>query len=221
VIIRHDALRLHNYKTNWEKYGEEIANNINLKIILKNPEDLDSAIETLIKVMQQAALQSTPPLAPHKCMNNTPLEIKELLREKERQRALWQRTHFPAHKTRYNQLTDKLKTKLKKMREASFTDYVHNHSRHDYSICKPVKNIRKPKEFSPPIRTTSTIGPWARSNKEKSEHFPQHFANLFTPHNEERDQKIEKKNIYGSSHRFTTNFTDYHPEGNQRSDQII
>jgi hypothetical protein len=44
--------------------------------MLKNPEDLDSAFETLTKVIEQAALQSTPPLAPHKCMNNIPLEIK-------------------------------------------------------------------------------------------------------------------------------------------------
>jgi hypothetical protein len=78
VIIRHNALKLHNFKTNWGKYREEIANNTNLKIMLKNPEDLDSAIETLTKVMQQGALQSPPPLAPHKCMNNTPLEIKQI-----------------------------------------------------------------------------------------------------------------------------------------------
>jgi hypothetical protein len=57
---------------------------------------------------------------------------------------------------------------------------------------KPIKNIRKPKEFSPPILTTSNTGPWARNNKEKSELFPQHFGNIFTPHNEERDQEIEK-----------------------------
>jgi hypothetical protein len=69
---------------NWKKYREEVANNINLKIMLKNPEDLDLAIETLTKVMQQAALQSTPPLVPHKCMNNTPLEIQQLLGEKKK-----------------------------------------------------------------------------------------------------------------------------------------
>jgi hypothetical protein len=74
VIIKHNALRLHNYKTNW-KNAEKKCQNINLKIMLTNPEDLDSAIETLTKVMQQAALQSTPPLVPHKCMNNIPLEI--------------------------------------------------------------------------------------------------------------------------------------------------
>jgi hypothetical protein len=43
--------KLHNYKTNLEKYREEITNNINLKIKLKTQEDLKLAIETLTKVM--------------------------------------------------------------------------------------------------------------------------------------------------------------------------
>jgi hypothetical protein len=51
VIIRYNALRLHYYKTNWEKYKEETTNDINLKIMLKTPEDLDSAIETLTEVI--------------------------------------------------------------------------------------------------------------------------------------------------------------------------
>jgi hypothetical protein len=49
---------------------------------LKTEEDLELAIETLTKVMQQAATQSTPPLEPQKRFNNIPLEIKQLLREK-------------------------------------------------------------------------------------------------------------------------------------------
>jgi hypothetical protein len=72
-------------------------------------------------------------------MNYTPPKIKQLLRENRKARVLWQRTHFPSKKNRYNQLINKLKTKLKEMREASFTDYIHNLSRHDYSIWKPLK----------------------------------------------------------------------------------
>jgi hypothetical protein len=33
VTITHNTPILHNYKTNWEKYREEITNNINLKIV--------------------------------------------------------------------------------------------------------------------------------------------------------------------------------------------
>jgi hypothetical protein len=108
VTIRHNTPRLHNYKTNWEKYREEITNNINLKIKLKTQEDLELAIETLTKVMQQSATQSTLPLEPQKRFNNITLEIKQLLREKRKARAMWHRTHTPIDKTRYNQLTNKL-----------------------------------------------------------------------------------------------------------------
>jgi hypothetical protein len=71
-------------------------------------------------------------------------------------------------KTKYNQLTNKLKAKLKEMRDASFTDYsIHSLSRYDYWIWKPIKNRRKPNIASPPIRaTTPTAGPWARSDIE-------------------------------------------------------
>jgi hypothetical protein len=65
------------------------------------------------------------------------------------------------------------------MRDASFTDYIHNLSRYNFSIWKPIKNRRKPNEASPPIRAkTPTAGPWARSDKEKSELFAKHFANI-------------------------------------------
>jgi hypothetical protein len=97
---------------------------------LKTQEDIELAIETLTKVMQQAATQSTPPLEPQKCFNNIPLEIKQLLREKRKGGAMWYRTHIPTDKTKYNQLTNKLKTKLKEIRDASFTDYIHSLSRY-------------------------------------------------------------------------------------------
>jgi hypothetical protein len=139
MTIRHNTPRLHNYKTNWEKYRGEITKNINLKIKLKTQEDLELALETLTKVMQQAATQSTPPMEPQKRFNNIPLEMKQLLREKQNARAMWHRTHIPTDKTKYNQLTNKLKAKLKEMRDASFTDYTHSLSRYDYSIWKPIK----------------------------------------------------------------------------------
>jgi hypothetical protein len=79
------------------------------------------------------------------------------------------------------------------MRNASFTDYIHSLSRYDYSIWKPIKNKIKPNVASPPIRaTTPTAGPWASSDKEKSELFAQHFANIFTPHNDAKDHEIER-----------------------------
>jgi ribosome recycling factor len=61
---------------------------------LRTQEDLELAIETLTKIIHQAANQSTSPLEPQQRFNNIPLEIKQLLKEKRKHRA-----HIPADKT--------------------------------------------------------------------------------------------------------------------------
>jgi hypothetical protein len=100
-------------KPTGEKYREEITNNTNLQIKLKNSEDLDLAIETITKVIQQAATHSKPPLEPQKRTKNTSLDIKQLLKEKRKARAMWLGNDIPTDKTRYNELTNKLRAKLK------------------------------------------------------------------------------------------------------------
>jgi hypothetical protein len=75
---QYNTPRLHKHKTDWEKYREEITN-MNLQIKLKNSEDLDLAIETIIKAMQQAATHSTPPLEPQNRTKKISLDIKQLL----------------------------------------------------------------------------------------------------------------------------------------------
>jgi hypothetical protein len=118
VINRPIPPTLHNHKPNWDLFREETNKNIQLKIKLKTPEDIQLAIETITKIMHQAATESTPILDPHKCSKNIPLEIKQLRQEKRKARAVWHRTHIPTTKTTYNQLTNKLKAKLKEMRDA-------------------------------------------------------------------------------------------------------
>jgi hypothetical protein len=116
-----------------------------------------------------------------------------MLKQKRQARATWHRYHHPASKTLYNQLTNRLKSTLKAVREASFTEYVLNLNRYDYSIWKPIQNSRKPQEPLPPLRnTTPDAHPWARSNHEKAELFAHHFAQIFTPHSDDRDQEIEQ-----------------------------
>jgi hypothetical protein len=129
VINRQNTPRLHNHKTKWGKYREEITNNTNLEIKLKNFEDLDLEMETITKVMQQAATRSTSPLEPQKRTKNTSLDIQQLLRGKRKATATWQRKGILTDKTTYNKLTNK----LKELREASFTEYIQNIYRHDYA----------------------------------------------------------------------------------------
>jgi hypothetical protein len=54
------------------------------------------------------------------------------------------------------------------------------------------KNSRKPASTSPPLRKYSTPqGPWAKSDKEKADLFARHLSEVFSPHNNDPDQKVE------------------------------
>jgi len=79
------------------------------------------------------------------------------------------------------------------MLNESFEKYVSNLKRGDSSIWKPIKYMRKPKTTSPPIRKYSTPpGPWAKSDKEKAELFAEHLSKVFSPQNNDQDQKVKQ-----------------------------
>jgi hypothetical protein len=79
------------------------------------------------------------------------------------------------------------------MRNESFEKYVSNLKREDDSIWKPMKNMRKPKTKSPPLRKYSTPpGPWAKSDKKIDGLFAEHLSEVFSPHNNDQDQEVEQ-----------------------------
>ena len=120
-------------------------------------------------------------------------EIKKLIAQKRRARSIWQRTHTPNSKTRYNQLSNELISKLRGTRNNSFTQYVSNLSRYDNSIWKPIKSRNKPTTSTPPLRkNTNPPGPWAKNDQEKAELFAEHLTEVFTPLNNNRDVNVDQ-----------------------------
>jgi len=85
-------------------------------------------------------------------------------------------------KTLLNQLTNRLKKRLKEAQNTSFYEYVSSLNRYENSIWRPIKTASKPRQENPPISTqTPTPGPWARSNQEIADLFAEHLAEVFTP----------------------------------------
>jgi hypothetical protein len=57
-------------------------------------------------------------------------------------------------------------------------------------IPKPEK---KPQTSLPPIPKYSIPpGPWAKSDKEKADLFAEHLSEVFSPHNKDQDQDVER-----------------------------
>lgn len=193
VITKDPKPKLHNLKTNWDTYRQIIQDTVNLSTRLKEPTEIEEDCEKFIKILQHAARTATPINILKKQQNNIPLEIKKLVAEKRKARSLWQRTHTPANRTKYNQISNKLKLKLLETKNESFNSYISNLQRQDNSIWKPIKGKRKPVPTAPPIRKYSTPpGPWARSDKEKAILFAEHLSEVFTPQNNVPVQEVDQ-----------------------------
>jgi hypothetical protein len=79
------------------------------------------------------------------------------------------------------------------MRNASFTDYVSHLKRDDNSSWKPIKNKNRPQTSFPPIcKYTTPPGPWAKSDNDKADLFADHLFGVFSPHNTDLDQDVER-----------------------------
>ena len=108
-------------------------------------------------MIQNTAKKATPSSEPHRATNNVPYEIKRLKAEKRKARSTWQRIHTPDNKRKYNQISNKLKSKLHELRNESFKAYVSSLRREDSSIWRPIKNRRNPTESHSPIAKNTIL----------------------------------------------------------------
>ena len=164
-------------------------------------------------MLQNAVKNATPSSEPQWAPSNVPYEIKRLIAEKRKARSTWQRTHTPDNKRKYNQISNKLKSKLRELRKKSFKAYVSSLKREDSSIWKPIKNRRKPTESQPPIRKNTTPpGPWAKSDKEKPDLFAEHLSEVFTQQRPKSRSGTRARN----SHIPTRTPQTIHPKRNKK-----
>jgi hypothetical protein len=185
-------LQLHNKKTNWAAYRTKLHQDIKLNVRLKSPTEIDNALTSFISIIKQATQEATPLIHFQKNTRNVPIEIRKLIAEKRRARARWQRSHAPMDKTAYNHTSNRLKWKLKEVRDESFTEYITSLNRYDNSIWKPIKHLKQPTAQNHPIRHETSPQPvWARSDEEKTTLFAEYFATVFTPHDDRTNQDIE------------------------------
>lgn len=185
VLTRTIPLKLHNNRTNWEKYRQKIQQQITPDIKLKTTNDIDSAITMFQQVITQSAMESTPTT---KARTNMQIEVcsssvRELIKKKRDLRRRWQQTRFPGDKTALNNAAKMLKQKLLEEKNESIQKYLREldpSEASDYSLWKATKKLKQLQHRVPPIKTES--GSWARSNQEIANTFGKHLNKVFTPY---------------------------------------
>jgi hypothetical protein len=77
IIHKKPPTILHNKRTNSEQYRTEIEKNINIKLSLQNPTEVDDVLTNLTTTFTKAAEQATPTLQPYnQDSNNISVDIK-------------------------------------------------------------------------------------------------------------------------------------------------
>ncbi|KAL4132606.1 hypothetical protein QTP88_009730 [Uroleucon formosanum] len=168
-------------KTNWSTFRNILDNTINLNTSLKTPTDIESTVLTLTSLIRKAAIDSSTKTSDIQITTKViPQHISQLICEKRRARAKWQRTHLHSDKRIYNNLTTSLKNTLRKFNSNKFHDYLNSIKNADNSLWKATKNILREKTKIAPLRYPDNS--LAISNLDKANLFATDLEKRFTPH---------------------------------------
>ena len=143
---------------------------------------MDLAVNYLTSTFQKSAWEATPCNTAKNKHLNLPLVVRKKLAEKRKLRRIWQHTHHPDDKRKWNSAARQLKRLLENLKNEGIQDYLENLSPNestDYSLWKATKRLKRPLLQIPPIHKPD--GSWARSNTEKSQPFAEHLVNVFQP----------------------------------------
>ena len=163
----------------WESFKTYLDDNIDLKISLKSTNEIETAAQNFVKLITDAATNSTISTCQHQNVPNNilPIHLRHLINKKRYARSVWQRTHLPSDKTSYNQISNKLKKLLSKYKYENYATYLQSLKTSDNSLWKATKRLTKIKEHSPPLlKENNTL---AVTDIDKSILFGEHLESTF------------------------------------------
>lgn len=144
--------RTFDYKTtNWAKFRKilndktVINNNINTRY------DIDTEIDLLTRNIQHARDRTTRQIIMKPRQEIIPVDIKTLIKFKNKIKNKWQRHRRDIDRIRLNELQRNIKIKLDKHREDSWNDKIQKLTRTDNSLWKMTRLLKRPYAQLPTI----------------------------------------------------------------------
>ena len=131
--------RLHTSITDWNQYKTVVRDKLTTKMKLKTREDIEVATSELIDILQHAVKTATPVKNRPKQVKYLPSHIKQLVAQKRRARARWQKTHTPEDRRHFNNANNKLRGALHELNNDTFTAYIASLRCEDQTIWRPIK----------------------------------------------------------------------------------
>lgn len=168
---------------NWDMFQSLLDSRIDLKVPLKTPSDIDTAVHVFTKAVQESAWGSTRPqrsVPSDPPPSNLPQEVRLLLAAKRRARKTWQDHCYPSDRLHFRQLSRLLHSKLQTLRSERVDSQISSLTSQNRSLWTATKRLLRFHHISSPLRRSD--GSWARSDTEKADEFASHLHTTFQPH---------------------------------------
>lgn len=162
----------------WIKFQTNVDNALPINRFMKNKEEIDFAVDTLTKIIQNAAKEAnTNPNHKPKLMQQTiPVNIEKLIQKKHRIRRQWQQYRSPDLKKVLNKLTCQVKTALDEHRIQQYKNHIKKINPKDNNLWQVTKQILKEPTIIPELKK---LDKKATTTKEKCEILAEHFQETF------------------------------------------
>lgn len=153
IICPPKNILLTSSRTNWDEFRQYLDERVDLKIILKSPDDINEAVDNITKLIQQSAQYATPKNSvKNNENNNIPKQIADLIVERRQTRRLWMHTRDPQIKTVLNRLTRNLHHLLKTRDNEILENCLVNLNTQDNSLWRPTKILKRPQQRVPTLK---------------------------------------------------------------------
>ena len=140
------------YKTtNWQKFRNDLDNNIKITPDLPNTQSIDTAVDNLSMAILRAKRVNSHKIKINRNLEPLPTSILNKIKNKNKLRKLWQRTQDTQIKTQLNRMTKDIATEITTHKNDKWNQKLSELSTKDNSFWKFTKNMKKPFEKVPTL----------------------------------------------------------------------
>jgi hypothetical protein len=177
--------------TDWKKFRKTLDSLIKINSNIKTTNELDTEINKFTEALNNTRNKHSKTIKVKTDKSTIPLEITNLIKDRNKARKIHQRTGLDAHKIQVQHLNHLIKHKLAKHKNGEWDDILKNAKTNDNSLWKLARSRTKKRDEIPPLKYNNED---AISDKQKSECLAKYFQNVHNSNDKSDDKhnKIEK-----------------------------
>ena len=145
IVQKYKRVCMDYKKANWQKMRTIVNKNLALKADLKTTADVNASVDSLIRVISGAVHESIPNKNPTSFYKPLPTYIRNLIKNRNSLRRIFQRTGSNAVRKIKNQLANKINREISKVNNTNWNNKLKSLKIQDNSLWKMAKCLTKGK----------------------------------------------------------------------------